>query len=375
MKVSKGLGGPLHGLGLAFSLAFAPSLAMASEDDSVQVADVVDVDHRLNAGRNHVELAYPGAPFLRVHLVGDLPRDASIVLEGANGETQHVAARDVVESGGDGFYAMTMDTDAIDVRVTAADGSVIRDDYALRIDKIDVGFEQEASPAPFAVIGEDQRRPVECYQVSEPAAYRRSLAVARTYSKGRLGTAWRVSGENRMMTNHHVMGNAANARDYELWFGYQAPCGGGAARRGVKVRGGERLIGDRGLDFQLFTVADADFQRIAEFGYLGLDVGPLEPGRVIYIPQHGAGRPRQLAIFVDDGTRCTITSTPKSRGQYKCDTKGGSSGSPVIDANTGRVVVLHNSAVGRQNQGHRIERIWPLIQGHFAKGAVPETSP
>lgn len=348
----------------------------------IKVADVIDTDIRLGEGaeRGAADVHFPQATFLRIHMVAEgLPWDGKIMLTDRQGNTQVIHASDVIAAGSDGYYAMSMDSDHLDVLVTDADGKMLEEGYILRVDKVDVGFRQideKPSFGAFAVIGADQRRPAVCYQSSQPSAYRRAQAVARTYSKGYLGTAWRVSSENRMLTNHHVMNNGANAGDFELWFGYEhQSCSGGATQAGVKVRGGSALVGDPGLDFQLFTIKDSDFERIRGFGHLGLDVGNLVAGEVIYIPQHGGGSPKQLAVVTDDGSRCRITSAPSTRGQYQCDTQGGSSGSPVIKANTGRAVVLHNSAAGSQNQGHRINAIWPKIQPYFAHGEVPQTSP
>ena len=352
------------------------------DDGLIKVADVLATDIRLGEGtaRGAVNVDFPQATFLRVHMAAEgLPWDSKIVLTDRQGNTQAIPAADVTAAGSEGYYAMSMHSDHLDMLVTDANGKVLESGYTLRVDKVDVGFRrinEIPSLGALAVIGTDQRKPAVCYQSSEPSAYRRAQAVARTYMNGRMGTAWRVSSENRMLTNHHVMSNGANAGDYELWFGYEhESCSDGGIQAGVKVRGGRALVGDPGLDFQLFTICDSDFERIRRFGHLGLDVGNLASGEVIYIPQHGLGHPKQLAIVTDGGGRCSITGTPATLGQYQCDTKGGSSGSPVIKANTGRAVVLHAAATSGQNQGHRINAIWPEIQPYFARGAVPQTSP
>lgn len=78
-----------------------------------------------------------------------------------------------------------------------------------------------------------------------------------------------------MLTNHHLIGNAQNAEDLEVWFGYEhVNCGSdGRVQPGIKVRGGRRLVGDSGLDFQLFALNESQFGTVRQFGYLGLNVG------------------------------------------------------------------------------------------------------
>jgi len=345
----------------------------------IKVADVLETDIRLGegAGRGAAQLDYPQAKFLRIHMVGTgLPPDGKVVLKDRQGHEQLIHADEVISAGDDGYYAMSMDSDHVNLQVTDANGRVLERGYTLRVDKVDVGFREIAKKPgleTLAVIGADQRQRAVCYRDSAPAAYRHSQAVARIYGHGYVGTGWRVGSQNRMLTNHHVIGNAQNPADFEVWFGYEhVNCGNnGSVQSGVKVRGGTRLVGDSGLDFQLFTLNESQFGSVGRFGYLSLDIGALTQGRVIYIPQHGGGSPRQLALFVDGGGRCRIDATPGTWAQYTCDTAGGSSGSPVIDWNTNKAVALHNSATAAANQGHRINQIWPYIQPYFANGSVP----
>ncbi|BDU18641.1 trypsin-like peptidase domain-containing protein [Dyella sp. GSA-30] len=365
-------------LSLAWS-AQAHASDSEAENGLVKVADVFDTDIRLgdDAARGLVDLDYPNATFLRIHMAAEgLPIDGEIVLTDSQKQVQTIPASDVVNAGADGYYAMSMDSDHVNLQVVDADGRVLEHGYSLRVDKVDVGFSDIAKKPELetlAVIGADQRQRAVCYRQSAPAAYRNAQAVGRIYGHGYVATAWRVSSQNRMLTNHHVIGNSQNPADFEVWFGYEhVNCGNdGQVQPGVKVRGGQRLVGDSRLDFQLFTLNESQFGSVRRFGYLGLDVGALTPGRVIYIPQHGGGAPRQLALFGDGGGRCRIDATTGTLARYSCDTVGGSSGSPVIDWNTNKAIVLHNSTIGSANQGNRINQIWPRIQPYFANGSVP----
>ncbi len=319
----------------------------------------------------------PGATFLRLHFSSVyLPEGAWVELANASGEVvDQFDANDVASgSGEDGYYAKSVEGDATTVTVRH-DGSNTGRAFALVVDRVDVGF---APITGFAVIGADQRERPACVLATDATMYRRSQAVARVYGSGYVATAWRVGAENRMLTNHHVIGNQQNPADFEFWFGYEhAACGGSdATTQGTKVRGGQRLVGDAGRDFQLFTLNDAEFSsgKVARYGYLGLDVTPLAVGQPVYIPQHGGGRPKQIARTDDSQRACSIASIAGNMRRYTCDTEGGSSGSPVIDRQSHRARVLHNSAIAGSNQGNAIEVIWPTIRPYFANGQVPSGS-
>jgi V8-like Glu-specific endopeptidase len=343
-----------------------------------RVADIVQADHRLKGfvrseGNPLLRISHPGATFLRVHFATvDIPDD--VVVEMVNGdrsEAHRFTRADALRGAGEnGYYAMSLGGDEITVTVSGGRRGAA---YDLRVDKVDVGFEDMVHPS--AVIGNDQRQRAVCLKNSDPDAYRRSLAVARVYGKGYVATAWRVGAGNRMLTNHHVIGNDQDPRDFEMWFGYEhTQCNGAnTVASGTKVRGDQRLAGDPNRDFQLFTLDPAAFAsgKVAQYGYLGLDVSALAAGTPVYIPQHGGGQPRQIANISDDGKQCTITAKAGTMGRYLCDTEGGSSGSPVIDRRTHRVRVLHNSATSGANQGNAIEHIWPYISAHFPNGGVP----
>ncbi len=369
-------------LSLAIAVTVGGSPTALADTDApvstglVRVADIVDADYRLSGFQRgfanpSMKIGYPGATFLRLHFAAvDIPDDAEVSIANRDrSEVHRFTLADVVrEAGDDGYYAMSVGGD--DVTVEVIGGQEGRS-YALHVDKVDVGFEELMRPG--AIIGGDQRQRAVCLKNSDPDAYRRSRAVARVYGFGYVGTAWRVGPGNHMLTNHHVIPNDRNPRDFEMWFGYEhTQCSGSnATAAGTKVRGDRRLQGDPGLDFQLFTLDPGTFPTVGQYGYLGLDASPLAVGTPIYVPQHGAGQPRQIASVSDDGRQCLITAKAGTNPRYLCDTVGGSSGSPVVDRRSHRVRVLHNSTIGSANQGNGIEFIWPRISAHFPGGVVP----
>lgn len=375
-------------LSMAISIAVASSAITAEpaslaspgamDAGATQIADVVTADYRLSGviGEERTKtltITYPESSFLRLHFSAiDVPAGAHVVVANGDGSELHRFSREDALANGDaeGYYAMSLGGDTAHVSI---EGGSAGSAFGIRVDQVDVGFGNAFMPE--AIIGGDQRQRAACFKSSDPQAYARSRALARVYGNGYVATAWRVSAENRMLTNHHVINNQQDPRSFEMWFGYEHnQCtGNDATAPGVKVRGGTRLEGDAGLDFQLFTLDDAAFRagKVSEFGYLGLDASPLRSGTAIYIPQHGAGQPRQIATVADGGAYCSIAGKSGTMGRYNCDTVGGSSGSPVVDRSSHRVRVLHNSAAGSYNQGHAIEHIWPRISRHFAGGQVP----
>ncbi|HEY4146239.1 serine protease [Pinirhizobacter sp.] len=368
------------------SMAGASSSLAGPVDPDVQlpvrVANIEEASQRLNGwlAPGHspsMVVSRPGATFLRLHFsTAYIPDGAWVELTNASGEVVDRFDADDVASGstGEGYYAASVEGDTTTVTMRH-DGSNAGRAFSLVVDSVDVGF---ASITSRAVIGADQRERPACVLATDATMYRRSQAVARVYGFGYVGTAWRVGAENRMLTNHHVIGNHQNPADFELWFGHEhAVCGGSnATTAGTKVRGGERLVGDAGRDFQLFALNAQEFSsgKVARYGYLGLDVTPLAVGQPIYIPQHGGGRPKQIARMDDAGRSCSIASSAGNMRRYACDTEGGSSGSPVIDRQSHRARVLHNSSDGGLNQGNAIEVIWPSIRPYFANGQVPSSS-
>lgn len=125
--------------------------------------------------------------------------------------------------------------------------------------------------------------------------------------------------------------------------------------------------------------------------YLELDVRVPNVGEKIYIPQHPGGLDKEIAIFdshIGDEARCEIEST---RGQscygryntgywdlsYTCDTKGGTSGSPILSLDTHKVIGLHHCGGGCSigNVGVPIYSIFEDIKDILDPPEVPTPPP
>lgn len=105
------------------------------------------------------------------------------------------------------------------------------------------------------------------------------------------------------------------------------------------------LLESCSLDYALLRVEDRDDRPLRERGYLRLDMdSPFTVQTSLYIIQHPLGQPQQVSgdLYVQPGT---------SPGTifYKTPTNPGTSGSPVFNRASWRVVALHageNNVVG-----------------------------
>src|SRR5690606_21393702 len=79
-------------------------------------------------------------------------------------------------------------------------------------------------------------------------------------------------------------------------------------------------------------------------------------GMPLLVPGHPAARKKE----VDVSAECALTRAvpydfyDRLNIQHQCDTEGGSSGSPVIDRDTGFVIGLHWGATGGTGSNHAI---------------------
>lgn len=232
--------------------------------------------------------------------------------------------------------------------------------------------QQSDSPQSLSTCGVNERRDVQCWSASHPTEFERTRPVARLLMNGSgLCTGWRVGGDNHMFTNNHCVASASGIANTEVWFNYQHTACGGSTLAGTKIVTGASLLAtDYELDYTLFTVNN--FEQISSYGHFGLDVRNALSQERIYIAQHGAGNPKELAIESDQnsGGLCRVDQTEvNGRGTdtdmgYYCDTTGGSSGSPVLAASSNNVIALHHFG-GCPNQGVLINRIWPQVASHF----------
>ncbi|WP_437873845.1 trypsin-like serine peptidase [Sorangium sp. So ce363] len=181
-----------------------------------------------------------------------------------------------------------------------------------------------------------------------------------------LCTGWLIAGsnDNTLITNNHCISTQAETDSLEARFGYQnTTCWGSTVTAGVSVRGGTLLKTNSrtrsrsrgGLDYTLIQLpGDSMGNPETTWGELTPTTRAPSVGDEIYFIQHPGGRPKQVGFWKDaahtlpcvvDAIDQTYSGTVVgSQIGYSCDSEGGSSGSPIIDADTGLVVGLHHLA-------------------------------
>ncbi|WP_224372886.1 endonuclease [Hyalangium versicolor] len=189
----------------------------------------------------------------------------------------------------------------------------------------------------------------------------RGLKVSRTVgrvrindARGRLtgyGTGFLVS-PRLMLTNHHVLGSAAEASHSQIEFNYQSGIDGAALPSVLfELDPATCFITDEKLDYALVAVKErsADGQALSEFGFNRLieATGKVLLGEYVNIIQHPNGEPKQLALRENQ-----IVDLLDNFTHYMTDTAPGSSGSPVYN-DQWEVVALHHMGVPKRSEdGH-----------------------
>lgn len=390
---------PLPLLPFLLLFVYATSPVSASPPAPLKIADTVlaqvelvpdTTQRQLISHERRIEhrLRQAGASFIKVHFQQlKLPAGAYVQVSSADGQEYYrYDGRSTAQAtfnpaaGEDGrqrFAAMSVSGEQALITLVLPAGVGWQDGHQLKIDKFFAGL-AAVDPAPdsdvstFSTCGINERRDAVCYASSHASAFDRSRPVARLLIGGSgLCTGWRVGKDNHLLTNNHCVATAGELSGTEVWFNYQnSQCGKNSPATVVKVTGQQLFRTDYTLDYTLFSVND--FTRISSFGHLGLTVRPPQQGESIFIPQHGAGNPKELAIFSDQNNSglCEIdvaSTAGRAAGTdtgYYCDTIGGSSGSPVIAAQTQNAIALHHFG-GCTNQGVLISKIWPQVADVF----------
>jgi endonuclease G len=196
-------------------------------------------------------------------------------------------------------------------------------------------------------------------------------AVARIwvqYASGSaaVGTAFRI-GQDLLLTNHHVLFDRTGpATSVAIWFKYETDLDGHLLAHDVHGGEVESIAGDAEDDWAVVRAS-----RPLDDAYPILGLGGTRPLCVddrVYIIQHPRGGPKQIGLHHND-----VRYLDEKIVQYRTDTEGGSSGSPVFNERW-EVVALHHSWERARgggtppqlvNEGIRIERV---VRGLSLKG-------
>jgi len=157
------------------------------------------------------------------------------------------------------------------------------------------------------------------------------------------GTGFMVS-PSLLMTNHHVLEDAATARSSLAEFGYQRQADGTLAQSfSFALDPDVFFINDRDLDYAVVAVRGTSTggHQLSDFGYnlLSEEEGKAIASQWANIIQHPSGEPKQVSLRENQ-----IVDVLPNYLQYKSDTAPGSSGSPVFN-DRWEIVALHHSGV------------------------------
>jgi hypothetical protein len=206
---------------------------------------------------------------------------------------------------------------------------------------LDLQYEVERAQ-PFAIVGKTDWVDV---VTLAPSDRRRMLgrAVARIIFRHEDGydrpcTGFLISSD-RMLTNKHCLGTQSRCLSATITLGYLTPTESGENLRCRRI-----LAVDADRDMALVQL---DTAVGSAWGTLALAaVGPAT-GRALYVLQHPGGGPQKISVAGCASSRVKLTGPFGARETFShlCDTQGGSSGSPVLDAQTNEVVGLHYCCV------------------------------
>jgi hypothetical protein len=140
-----------------------------------------------------------------------------------------------------------------------------------------------------------------------------------------------------LLTNHHCFAASAELPSTLVEFGFDTYGATVERARGIALE-----AEDAALDYAVVRLRPVPAPRWGRI-VLQPPPAPLEDQALVVI-QHPGGEPKRVSLLdctVDGTTRAGVGGGPTDFG-HQCDTEGGSSGSPVLDAHTGELVGLHH---------------------------------
>lgn len=300
-------------------------------------------------------VSVPGATFLRVHFSRfDLP-DGDFVSVSSPDGTDYWTYTGKGPQGSGEFWSFAVESSQAVVRLHAGprDERKAGAPYGATIDRLAVGtvdLSAGDAPEPDVICGTDGRQNVACHSTinTRPVARLSFQSGGSSY----VCTGWLAAGSNAntMVTNNHCFDTQSETNTVQARFNYQrTTCTGTTTATTTSYAGGTFLRTHVGLDYTLFTLQGNPEATWGE--YTATSKQPTT-GMAINFPQHPGGGLKRIGYWEHSNltTRCTVStvnatyggSTSGSQMGYGCDSEGGSSGSPIMDAGTGRIIGLHH---------------------------------
>ncbi|MEW5806819.1 MAG: trypsin-like peptidase domain-containing protein [Acidobacteriota bacterium] len=317
-----------------------------------------------------LSINYPGATYIKVHFekINLAAGDHVLITEPTGREKYIIEGRGYKDRETD-VWALSVLGDTAIVQLYAQSGG----GYGFDIDYLARGFEPVIDEVvePESVCGANQQKDVKCYENSNPIEYSKAKsAVVVLYNGVENCTGWKISCQNQILTNEHCVTSQYDVDRTEVRFNWiRNQCGGTSSAYSLAAYGNQFQQDDYTLDYCLFTISGDT----SNWGWLAIDERLPSVGERIYIPQHAGGEPKQFGIEDDMNSSgyCEVDAAPyNGRGvdtdvAYYCDTRGGSSGSPVLSWQTHKAIAIHHFG-GCLNSGVRMDLIWPQISSLVA---------
>ncbi len=295
----------------------------------------------------------PGATFLRIHFQKfNLPDGDYVTVSSPDGTDFWTYTGKGPRGTGD-FWSFVVEADTAVVELHSGGQAKARGRHGLVIDRIAHGTApvwDDGSPIEKVICGTDGRRDAACYTTinTRPVARLSFQSGGSSY----VCTGWLVAGSNSstMLTNNHCVATQAEVSTVQARFNYQrTACGGTTTAATTTYAGGTFLKTHSGLDYTILTLQG---NPEATWGEYTATTKTPAVGLAINFPQHPGGGLKRVGYWADSAQtqRCSVATananyggaTANSQMGYGCDSEGGSSGSPVMDAGTGRIIGLHH---------------------------------
>jgi V8-like Glu-specific endopeptidase len=304
----------------------------------------------------------PGAEFIRVHFTGLqlADGDSLTVSSPDHGQVWTYSNRGPHGNGDVWSFAIDGDTALVELHGSRGGG------YGYRIAEVGHGTfnlsGKKNTPSLEVLCGTDGREDVACRGAALDGLQQPVARLLFTSGGSQfLCTGWLVAGSNgsTLITNNHCISTQTETNTLQAMFNYQkTTCGGPTNAATSSYAGGTFLKtnsvnrkGKRGgLDYTLCTLQGSPE---AAWGELTATTRTAAEGDLIYFIQHPAGNVKEVGYWEDAAhtLRCDVDTINQSYGQaafgsqtgYACDSEGGSSGSPIVDAGApNHVIALHH---------------------------------
>jgi V8-like Glu-specific endopeptidase len=296
----------------------------------------------------------PGATFLRIHFQKfNLPDGDYLTVSNPDGSELWTYTGKGPRGTGE-FWSFMVESDTAIVELHS--GSWLKGRggrYGVAIDRIahgTVAVHEDGGPIEKVICGTDGRRDAVCYT----SINTRPVARLSFQSGGSsfVCTGWLVAGSNgsTMLTNNHCVATQTEVSTVQARFNYQrTTCGGATTAATTTYAGGTFLRTSASLDYTILTLQG---NPEATWGEYTATTKTPPIGLAINFPQHPGGGLKRVGFWKDSAQtqRCDVATANANYGGaaansqmgYGCDSEGGSSGSPIMDAGTGRIIGLHH---------------------------------